>query len=914
MTKIYTTNTIIANSPLTQISVFQDAYVKLSATVETYWVNLSDDQRFLFYRWQESSDNGQTWKDIPSGVSENTLSKNQSASDKRYVTSSIQNQNLDIKLVEFNVGDSLVPQSYLEFDRVYLEQNNYKYRCTVILFNNDINTIESATTTDPITLSIVANNNIKDLPEIEIPWDPMNPIGVLNSGSMKLNSDSAIVLWDPNYNPAPGTQWRIIDVGSNTVFVQGGISNGALSGIPSIFGPADKKEPRFMQLQNYFNGAWNVLESWISKLGDALHVFKKYGGAASTQMNISLNGVSLLENVEIGSQNNPTTINPSVDSSGRTTFSLVKGSSGDTNSCITVSWEGSSQFGGTPGIHGVQTITVPSIFGLPVQVTITGGADDDLVVNGSVIPDSTPNNAGNDINYTFTCNTRTFTVGVYNGPCCGVNYGYTICFSGPPNNQSNIQPTSNTNILRENTTNILTITNKSIVTNIAGDSGLVTTYNTTADSRAGWTDSGISVRAGELLNITATGTVTWCGPGCSSGPDGVEHPYALVDTRFLHEALLGRIGPNGPIFLVGSKFTGLADSDGRLYFITNDTAKGDNNGSYQVRVDVSQDVGSCPNLGFLAFDGSGRRFLYATYRDDDNCFMNGNNNGQWASDGGYVIRALCDGTAVIVASDNWFATYGGYDVGRVISTPDMKAGLRFVSATQMKWNIPDGGSGCGPIGDSGWRLSGEITTLNNTNTNSVSNPIHVLIRKDTSLVNDPNLVDNDYNNLSLLVSFADEPLPILPPPPPVPSLSSTPTPTPTPTQTSTVTPTPSVTATATPTPTPTHTVTPQPCTNGYVVSGAGTAQVNGSYCYFDQYKGLPRYQHTTNTWLFLFQQVVFGEWMIMGQQGLDPNSNNWDGAVGSFYKNTTHFAENPTVAGWVVQGGDAPAPTITNIS
>ena len=714
MTKIYTANTIVAHAPLNQINVIEDAYVKLTATIDAYWVNFNNNQRFLFYKWQESNDNGQTWNDIPAGVSEHSLSKNQTIDDKRHITSSIQNQNLDIKLVEFNLGDNVVPQCYLEFDKVYLEQNNYKYRCTVILYDNDTNIIESATSTDPIKLIISANN-------------------------LKLNSDSEIVLWDPNYNPAPGTQWRIIDVGLNVSLREGSIANGSLAGIPSAFGPADKKEPRFMQLQNYNNGSWNVLESWTSKIGDAFHIFDNYGGPTSSKTTVAMNGVPFIENIALGSKSNPTVIKLDLDNNGN--ISLNYDRSDAITSCISVSWEGGTN-NNTIGIlpDSIKTITVPDNFKLPVQVTITGGADDDLVVNGQVI---NQNNAADPVNYTFTCDSRTFTVGAYNAQCCGAGYGYTICFTGKEN------ALITTDITRANTTNILTFTNNSLVKSVSvGGEAAALTYSVTVDPRTDWQDSGITVNAGDRININATGTVAW-GQG-SSGPDGIYHPYAMVDSRFLHEAILGKIGSNGSIFLVGSYFNGVAETDGRLYFITNDTIKGDNSGFYQATVFIFQEFIGCPNLGFLAFDGSGRRFLYATWRDDDVCFMNGNNGGQWATDGGYTIKALCDGTAVITYSDNWFAAYGGYTVGKIVQLPDMRSGLRYVSPTQSLWNI---GNGCPPVGpNSGWTLSGEISN----STGVISNAINVIIKEDTSITNDPGLVDTNYNNTSLLISFSDE--------------------------------------------------------------------------------------------------------------------------------------------------------------
>lgn len=207
----------------------------------------------------------------------------------------------------------------------------------------------------------------------------------------------------------------------------------------------------------------------------------------------------------------------------------------------------------------------------------------------------------------------------------------------------------------------------------------------------------------------------------------------------------------------------------------------------------------CPNLGFLAFDGSGRRFLYATYRDDDSCFIAGNNNGAWATDGGYVIKALCDGTAEIFSSDNWFSALGGYTVGKIVNVPEMVSGFRYVSPTQSLWA---NGAGCPPVGpNSGWTLSGEIVNL--------SNSINMIVRKNISVSKDPAVVDTDYDKLSMLLSFADEPVPVLPP---APSITPTSSMVPTPTVTSTIgeTPTPTPTSGPTPTPTPEPTATPTP--------------------------------------------------------------------------------------------------------
>jgi len=108
--------------------------------------------------------------------------------------------------------------------------------------------------------------------------------------------------------------------------------------------------------------------------------------------------------------------------------------------------------------------------------------------------------------------------------------------------------------------------------------------NTSVDSRGGWQPTGWIVEPNQKIKITASGTVYWMGPSYTSGPDGIYHPYCS-DTNFLHEAILGRIGNNGTVFLVGSSYLGIPDGTGELYMFTNDYCKGDNGGSFQVRIE-----------------------------------------------------------------------------------------------------------------------------------------------------------------------------------------------------------------------------------------------------------------------------------------------------------------------------------------
>jgi len=124
---------------------------------------------------------------------------------------------------------------------------------------------------------------------------------------------------------------------------------------------------------------------------------------------------------------------------------------------------------------------------------------------------------------------------------------------------------------------------------ISLNSTLISFFNTQAistvsvSSTSNW-QAGPSLVAGRNYSITATGSVAWNGPSNTSGPNGVVHPYNLLDNRFLHEALLGRLGSSGDIFLIGSNLTYSPASSDILYLTTNDTNRGDNSGSFSVSV------------------------------------------------------------------------------------------------------------------------------------------------------------------------------------------------------------------------------------------------------------------------------------------------------------------------------------------
>jgi hypothetical protein len=100
-----------------------------------------------------------------------------------------------------------------------------------------------------------------------------------------------------------------------------------------------------------------------------------------------------------------------------------------------------------------------------------------------------------------------------------------------------------------------------------------------------WTDTGMQIRAGEILRFIPSGEVAW-GPGRHDGPAGeVNSPYnqARPIPDRPGAALIGRIGND--TFYIGEGSTSFrARTAGRLYLGINDDYVQDNQGHFQVTV------------------------------------------------------------------------------------------------------------------------------------------------------------------------------------------------------------------------------------------------------------------------------------------------------------------------------------------
>lgn len=110
----------------------------------------------------------------------------------------------------------------------------------------------------------------------------------------------------------------------------------------------------------------------------------------------------------------------------------------------------------------------------------------------------------------------------------------------------------------------------------------------------GWNDSGLMVRAGQRLRITATGRVS-LGGGQMSTPTGLPR-LADRDKLMRNEptgGLIAVIGDDNDEFIfVGASREFTAQRDGRLFLGVNEGNLGDNSGTYDVTVEAEALTGS----------------------------------------------------------------------------------------------------------------------------------------------------------------------------------------------------------------------------------------------------------------------------------------------------------------------------------
>jgi len=115
-----------------------------------------------------------------------------------------------------------------------------------------------------------------------------------------------------------------------------------------------------------------------------------------------------------------------------------------------------------------------------------------------------------------------------------------------------------------------------------------------------WLDSGFEVREGMRLHVVASGTVDlWpqnggyvSGPGGFRGGPGFGVPNVKGQ---MHPpgTLLGRIGEDGPIFMVGDRYDGSSDREGKLFLqiVPSPWNPGGSMGSYNAKIGVKNEFG-----------------------------------------------------------------------------------------------------------------------------------------------------------------------------------------------------------------------------------------------------------------------------------------------------------------------------------
>lgn len=117
--------------------------------------------------------------------------------------------------------------------------------------------------------------------------------------------------------------------------------------------------------------------------------------------------------------------------------------------------------------------------------------------------------------------------------------------------------------------------------------GEITRTDIVVDGTAPWTDTGIDVTAGDVIEVIAGGEV-FHNESSSIGPEGFPNRPELLTPlpSANHAGLLGQVGTSGASFYVGRDTTFTAERDGRLFLGINDGGLENNRGNFTARVTV----------------------------------------------------------------------------------------------------------------------------------------------------------------------------------------------------------------------------------------------------------------------------------------------------------------------------------------
>ena len=100
-------------------------------------------------------------------------------------------------------------------------------------------------------------------------------------------------------------------------------------------------------------------------------------------------------------------------------------------------------------------------------------------------------------------------------------------------------------------------------------------------------DSGITIKKGQKLSIKTTGNVHIGSYGVSASPDGTPNRSSHYG-RIPLGALMGKIGPNGKLFKVGSSYVGVADQGGKLFLGVAVRSGYSTSGDFRAKVQVEK--------------------------------------------------------------------------------------------------------------------------------------------------------------------------------------------------------------------------------------------------------------------------------------------------------------------------------------
>ncbi len=189
------------------------------------------------------------------------------------------------------------------------------------------------------------------------------------------------------------------------------------------------------------------------------------------------------------------------------------------------------------------------------------------------------------------------------------------------------------------------------------------------DAQKPWVDTGVDLKAGEALTISANGRWTNGGnPPYFAGPDGfagVTLPEATLNSASF-AALIGKVGDQ--VFFVGSAYRGTSPAAGRLYLQINDIANAncfaDNSGKMDVEVRHPAAVSKTPGMFGINFTAGGYRLAPT---DLPGVVPGANwNNVIGASGSGVVLQ---DNTGTPTTARLTFNSTGAYDAFSAPKTP-----------------------------------------------------------------------------------------------------------------------------------------------------------------------------------------------------------------------------------------------------